>query len=205
LEEKREGGSQKTVFNHWLYCQFDFRARQSRCFETAIYGGEEVGFQFAKLDTSGSQIQAVSQLQAIEWLRTTPEDNERRKDKITANKVAVKDQLQSRVVQYFGEEEAGALIGQENEILRLMHSVGYTEEEIDMVRDAFKTKDIFYRREVSQKKRRIMTQKNKGDVYQDTLRELVTIAKDISKHSESDDVQLPKRAESVLFYVKNNE
>jgi hypothetical protein len=50
-----------------------------------------------------------------------------------------------------------------------------------------------------------MTQKNKGDVYQDTLRELVTIAKDISKHSESDDVQLPKRAESVLFYVKNNE
>jgi hypothetical protein len=111
--------------------------------------------------------------------------------------------LRSR--KYFGEEEAGALIGQENEILRLMHSVGYTEEEIDMVRDAFKTKDIFYRRKVSQKKRRIMTQKNKGDVYQDTLRELVAIAKDISKHSEGDDVELPKRAESVLFYVKNNE
>ena len=167
--------------------------------------GEEVGFQFAKLDPNGSQIQAVSQLQAIEWLRTTPEDNERSKDKITANKVAVKDQLQTRVVQYFGEEETGALIGQENEILRLMHSVGYTELEIDTVRDAFKSKDIFYRRDVGQLKRRIMTQKNKGDVYQENLKQLVSLAKEISKHSEKDDVELPKRAESVLFYVKNNE
>lgn len=166
---------------------------------------EEVGFQFAKIDPNGTQIQAASQLQALEWLRTTPEDNERSQDKITVNKVAIREQLQSRIVQYFGEEETAALIGQENEILRLMHTIGYTEDEIDTVRDAFKTKDIFYRRDISQLKRRIMGQKNRGDVYQDNLKKLVSLAKDISKLTETDEVELPKRAENVLFYVKNND
>jgi ERCC4-related helicase len=166
---------------------------------------EEVGFQFAKTDRGGVQLQAVSQLQALEWLRTTPEDNERKMDKITANKVAIKEQLQAQVVQYYGEEETGALIGQENEILRLMHAVGYTEDEIDMVRDAFKTKDVFYRRDIGQLKRRIMTQKNKGDVYQENLKKLIAMAKDIAKHSGAEEVELPKGAKGVLFYVKENE
>lgn len=166
---------------------------------------KEVGFQFAKIDPDNTQIQAVSQMQALEWLRTSPEDNKRVLDEIAANKAAIREQLQSRVVQYFGEEETAALVGQENDILRLMYSVGYTEDEIDSVRDAFKTKDIFYRRDIGQLKRRIMTQKNKGDIYQDDLKKLVSIAKGISKYSETEEIELPKRAESVLFYVKNNE
>lgn len=32
-----------------------------------------------------------------------------------------------------------------------------------------------------------------------------SLAKEISRHSDKDDVELPKRADSVLFYVKNNE
>jgi len=166
---------------------------------------EEVGFQFAKIDPNGTQIQAVSQLQALEWLKTSPEDNNRPMDKITANKVAIREQLQSKVIQYFGEDETGALIGQENEILRLMFTIGYTENEIDTVRDAFKTKDVFYRRDISQLKRRIMAQKNKGAVYQENLKELVQMANDIAKRSSAEDIELPKKAESVLFYVKNNE
>lgn len=166
---------------------------------------DEVGFQFAKIDPNGTQIQAVSQLQALEWLKTSPEDNSRSMDKITANKVAIREQLQSKVIQYFGEDETGALIGQENEILRLMFTIGYTENEIDTVRDAFKTKDVFYRRDISQLKRRIMTLKNKGAVYQENLKELVQMANDIAKRSSAEDIELPKKAESVLFYVKNNE
>lgn len=166
---------------------------------------EVVGFQFAKTDRNGTQIQAVSQLQALEWLRTRPEDDKRVKDKITANKVAIREQLRSQVVQYFGEEETGALIGQENEVLRLMHAVGYTENEIDTVRDAFKTKDVFHRRDLSQLKRRIMTQKNKGDVYQENLKKLVKLAVSIAKHSNTEEIELPKNAENVLFYVKDNE
>ncbi len=167
--------------------------------------GDEVGFQFAKIDSTGAQIQAVSQLQAVEWLRTSPEDNERSVDKININKVAIKEQLQASVVQYFGEEEIGALVGQENEILRLMFSIGYTESEIDTVRDAFKTKDVFYRRDVAQLKRRIISQKNRGDVYQESLKELVKLAKSIAVSISTDVVELPKKALGVLFYVKKNE
>jgi ERCC4-related helicase len=165
---------------------------------------DQIGFQFVKVDRDGTQIQAVSQLQALEWIRATVEDNARTPDKISANKVAIKDQVESRVLQYFSEEETGALIGQENDVLRLLFENGITEDEIDLVRDAFKTKDVFHKREVNQLKRLVMSQKNKGEMYQESLKKLTLLAKQISKLKGDDLVETPKRAESVLYYVKNN-
>ncbi len=162
------------------------------------------GFQFTKTDRLASQLFAVSQLQALEWLRTTPEDNKRSLDKISIDKLAVKNQIESKVIQYFGDEETGSLIGQENEILRILYSNGYTEEEIDVVRDAFKTRDVFYKRDISQIKRKVMSQKNKGDAYQDTLQKLVALAKDLSKYKETSTTELPSSSKSILFYVNNN-
>jgi len=166
---------------------------------------DQIGFQFVKVDIDGTQIQAATQLQALEWLRTTSEDNSRVEDQISANKVSIKNQVESRVLQYFGGEETGALIGQENDILRLMFDNGSTEEEIDLARDAFKTKDVFYKRDISQLKRRIMSQKNKGEVYQEALKKLLSTAKEIKKFKDDGEVVLPKRAESVLYYVKHND
>jgi hypothetical protein len=40
------------------------------------------------------------------------------------------------------------LIGQENEILRILFQNGYLEEEIDMVRDAFKTERNVFIKEI---------------------------------------------------------
>lgn len=167
--------------------------------------GDPVGFQFTKTDKFASQLYAVSQLQALEWIRTTQEDNKRALDQITVDKVAVKTQIESKVIQYFGDEETGSLIGQENEILRTLFTNGYAEEEIDMVRDAFKTKDVFYKRDIGQLKRKVMTQKNKGDAYQETLQKLVHLAKDLSKHKQTKVIESPATTKSVLFYVSNND
>jgi len=167
--------------------------------------GESIGFQFTKTDRLASQLNAVSQLQALEWLRTNPEDNKRGSDRITIDKVAVRDQLESKVIQYFGDEETGSLIGQENEILRILFTNGYTEEDIDMVRDAFKTRDVFYKRDIGQLKRRVMTLKNKGDVYQETLQKLVALAKELDKYKQTETIELPATTKGVLFYVNNNE
>jgi superfamily II DNA or RNA helicase len=167
--------------------------------------GELTGFQFTKTDRTASQLYAVSQLQALEWLRTTPEDNKRSLDKISLDKVAVKKQLESKVIQYFGDEETGSLIGQENEVLRILFTNGYVEEEIEMVRDAFKTKDVFYKRDISQLKRKVMTQKNKGDAYQDTLQKLVALAKDLNKYKQTTTTEMPSTSKSILFYINNNE
>ena len=127
------------------------------------------------------------------------------KDQITANKVAIKDQVESKIIQYFGQEETGSPIGQENDILRMLFDNGSPENDIDIVRDAFKTKDVFYIRDIGPLKRQIMTKKNKGDVYQEDMKKLVTLAKKINKHSKTDEVEIPEKAEGVLFYVKNNE
>jgi hypothetical protein len=167
--------------------------------------GELTGFQFTKTDRSASQLFAVSQLQALEWLRATPEDNKRSLDKISIDKVAVKNQMESKVIQYFGDDETGSLIGQENDVLRILFTNGYVEEEIDMVRDAFKTKDVFYKRDINQLKRKVMTQKNKGDAYQETLQKLVALAKDLNKYKQTATNELPTSSKSILFYVNNNE
>lgn len=167
--------------------------------------GEITGFQFTKTDRFASQLYAVSQLQALEWLRTTPDDNKRSSDKITVDKIVVKNQLESKIIQYYGDEETGSLIGQENEILRTLYTNGCVEEEIDMVRDAFKTKDVFYKRDVGQLKRKVMAQKNKGDAYQETLLKLVALAKDLHKHKQTLPTKLPVSTKSILFYVNENE
>jgi len=138
-------------------------------------------------------------------LRTNPEDNERTKDLIDLDKVKIRSLIERGATQYYGDEEVGSLVGQENEILRILFSNGYTEDEIDLVRDAFKTKDIFYKREINQLKRRIMAQKNKGNIYQDNLKEIVTLAKKINQFKESNIVEIPYRAEGILFYVNRHE
>ncbi|PJA97810.1 MAG: hypothetical protein CO128_10605 [Ignavibacteriales bacterium CG_4_9_14_3_um_filter_30_11] len=117
----------------------------------------------------------------------------------------MKNQLESKVIQYFGQEETGSLIGQENTILRLLYENGYEQAEIDLVRDVFKTRNIFYKREIDKLKRTIMRQKNKGDMYQDDLRDLVKVAKEIDKNTPDEEALTPKKVESVLFYVNKNE
>lgn len=166
---------------------------------------DPIGYQFAKIDRTGSTIELVPQLQALEWLRTSPDDNNRLIDKMTIEKVAIKETLESRVIQYFDTEETGSLIGQENTVLRLLYDNGYAPEDIDLVRGGFKTKNIFHKREVDKLKRNIMKQKNKNEVYQDGLRQLVKLAKDIEKNRNNKESLTPNKVESVLFYVNRNE
>ena len=73
------------------------------------------------------------------------------------------------------------------------------------MRDGFKTKNIFLKREVGKLKRNIMKQKNKSEVYQDDLRKLVRLAKDIEKNKNNKESLTPSKVESVLFYVNRNE
>lgn len=166
---------------------------------------EPVGLQFVITDKNGSKIQAVSQLQALEWLRTDANSNDRSKDNITANRIIIEEQVKN-VIQYYGEEETGSLIGQENDILRLLFENGYPEEDIECVRDAFKTKDIFYTRDIKKLKRTIMAEKNKGGYYQDDLREITSLAKKISEDTgQGEQITIPDSAEAILFYAKDNE
>jgi len=163
------------------------------------------GYQFAKTDLRGSKIQAISQLQALEWIKATPEDNKRLKDDITANKVAIKERLEESIINYFGEEETGSLIGQENKILKILYENQYSQEEIDLVRSVFKANNIFYKRDINQLKRKIILKQNKNEVYQQELRDLIKLAKKVNKQKEEETSTAFKEAKGVLFYINKNE
>jgi len=166
---------------------------------------ESFGYQFVKTDLNGSKIQAISQLQALEWLRATVGDNKRIKDQITANKVAIRERLESSVTSYFDQEETGSLIGQENDILKILYENQYSQKDMDFVKSAFKANNVFYKREMNQLKRGIIKKQKKSESYQIELRNLIKLAKKIDSQKEDKKAVEFKKVESVLFYINKNE
>lgn len=167
--------------------------------------GSVIGHQFAVSDTKGGQLSAVHQLQALEWLRVPPADTTRHPDRISANKQQVRKLMEDNVIQYYGNVEEGALIGQQNDILRLLFKNGHDEAVIDMVREAFKSSDVFFRTDVDRLKRQIMRNSNAGKAYHEELEQLATLARQIHESASDKPAVNPDRAESVLFYAEQNQ
>lgn len=160
-----------------------------------------LGYQFVETDRTLNSIKAIGQLNALHWLRSSSTSNERILDRVKLDRVDLKTLVESKALVYSADEEIGSLVGQENDILRLMHSLEYPEEDINLVRDGFKTSDLFYKRELSQLKTRVMRLKNKGENYQKELRDLVTKARQIDSHKREVSHVRPVKAELSLVYV----
>ncbi len=163
-----------------------------------------IGHQFAVSDTKGGQLSAVQQLQALEWLRVPPTVAIRQPDRISADKQQVRKLMEDNVIQYYGNMEEGALIGQQNDILRLLFKNGHEEALIDMVREAFKSSDVFFRTDVDRLKRQIMRNSNAGKTYHEELEQLATLARQIHASASDKPIVTPDCAESVLFYAAQN-
>jgi hypothetical protein len=160
-----------------------------------------LGFQFVETDRTLRSIKAIGQLNALHWLRSSSTINERMLDRAQLDRVGLKNLVESKALVYSADEEIGSLVGQENDILRLMHSLEYPEDDINLVRDGFKTSDLFYKRELSQLKTRVMRLKNKGKNYQKELRDLVSKARQIDSHKREVSRVRPVKAELSLAYV----
>lgn len=166
---------------------------------------EACAHQFVKFDDDQQTIQAIGTAEALDWLRTDAGDNERTLDRISVNKVAVRNLMDASVIKYFNEVEVGSLVGQENQILRLLYEISYSEGEINMVRAAFKTKNVFKSRELDQLKRSILKSKRASSSYEKALARLLEISLELSKAVKEEDSFRPSRSESVLFYSRSND
>jgi ERCC4-related helicase len=160
-----------------------------------------LGYQFVETDSSLKSIRAMGQLNALHRLRASASSNQRVLDDVDIDRVSLKALVESKTLVYTANEEVGALVGQENDVLRIMHSLEYPEDDINIVRDSFKTSDLFYKRELSQLKTRVMRLKNKGENYQKELRDLVSKAKQASSHKREETKARPVKAELSLAYV----
>lgn len=172
--------------------------------ETIDESGDSLGFQFVEFDPKGQTIRAVPQLQALALLRTSSSDNSRIRDLNKLDRVDAKLRIERGTFAYSDTHETGALVGQQTEVLRIMYSVGYPEEEIDLVRDAFKTKDVFFSRDVDQLKRQLMLKHRKGENYQQELKMFVEKAKLIEKARKRTAEDRPESSTLRLAYMKGS-
>ena len=162
--------------------------------------GETLGFQFVETEAAAKSIKAVSQMQGLHWLRTDIRDNSRIQDDFDASKDSIKTLVETKSSVYYEDEAEGSLIGQENEILRIMYGLNYEEAKINLVRSVFKTKDVFLKREVTQLKTRIIRLKNKNELFQAELAELVTKAQsNVKKKQELNRENLSGHLSLVYF------
>ncbi len=160
-----------------------------------------IGHQFVEIDAAIKTVRAVSSLHALEFLRTSSSDNQRVKDKTHIDKVAAKKLVEKGSMSYSDAEETGALIGQEVDVLRIMFDFGYSEEEIDLVRDGFKTKDVFFKRDMDNIKRKLMQKFKRNENIQNELKAIVDKAGDIQKQKREDVIGKADSSELVLAYI----
>ena len=102
---------------------------------------------------------------------------------------------------YADAEETGALIGQEVEVLRIMFEFEYSEDDIDLVRDGFKTKDVFFKRDMDKIKRSLMQKRKRSENIQQDLRALVEKAAEIRRQRRAEFTGTAESSNLVLAYI----
>lgn len=160
------------------------------------------GHAFMAMARSGLGFQAVTQLQALEWLKADKEESVRCKDNISIDKVSLIETIADNAYAYAGKEEIGSPIGQQRNILHIMHENHYEETDLKKVRDAFKTTNVLDIQKIKKLVRKIMGLKRENKSCLEDIRLLIEIA-----NKTLNDDQLKQEIESikqVLFYVRDN-
>jgi|AntAceMinimDraft_6_1070360.scaffolds.fasta_scaffold03339_3 ERCC4-related helicase len=160
-----------------------------------------IGYQFVELDAQIATVKAISSLQALDFLRTTFSGSRREADRSHVDKEKAKSLIERGSKAYSDVEETGSLVGQEKELLRILFALQYSEDEINSVRDAFKTKDVFFKRAIDTLKRQLMAKSKKGDNFQEETRALLTKASEIAKFSREEQATPIGASKLVLGYL----
>lgn len=162
----------------------------------------EHSFQFIKINPIQNRISTISSLQALEWLKTKIDDDKRIKDEFDFDRDLIKNLVEKNVLSFVSNIVEGSPVGQQNDILRIMYDFTYPEEEINQVREAFLTNDIFYKNDLTKLTRQIINKKRNNKIFQEELKEIIDISKKISDKSNSNKIQNPQSANLQLIYVK---
>ena len=160
------------------------------------------GHAFAAMSRNLQDFHAVTQLQALEWLKADKDDNNRVKDNISIDKVSILETNATKVDSYVGEDDVGAPVGQQTEILRIMYENHFAENEIEDVRLSFQTTNVLDKQKIRKLIRSVMRDKKSNKPCLEQIRKLVAIAKQTL--SEDEDKKELHNVKQVLFYVRGN-
>lgn len=163
---------------------------------------EIVAYSFTSLLRDGNSFQAVTQLQALEWLRTRSEGHSRSADRISVDKAAIANIAQQRAKAYLEGAELATPLPTQLELLRIMHDSRFAEEDIQCVLVAFQGNNVLDRQEIAKLMRRALKRKKENRACLEDLQTIVRISRK-ALASSAVSRQLGDTSQ-VLFYVKDN-
>jgi len=163
----------------------------------------EIGHRFVAMDRNGDKFQSITHLQALEWLRTSPDDIRTQADKISLDKVAIAENVLQKITTYTDKKETGSPVGQQTELLRIMFENHCSAEDIELVRLSFQTRNVLYKEEIKRLLRRIVRQKRNNEGYLDDMNDLIKIAR--KTQVIATETQEFSQATQQLFYIERNE
>ena len=160
-----------------------------------------LGHAFISTDRKGRNIEFVSNLQALEWLRVSSIEDKRQSDNISLSKIKIK-RIISQISKSYVVQEESAPEPQQQEVLRVMYQNHFSEEQIDSVRSSFRTTNVLDQQQVKKLVRKVMQAHKKGKVDSESIGNLISLSREISEE------KIPKveieETKQVLFYVKEN-
>jgi hypothetical protein len=160
-----------------------------------------VGYQFVDYDIEKKSVNAVSLLVGLDLLRVNSTENNRIRDKSSLDRSITMKNIESGAEAYAVKTVVGAPIGQEKDVLRLLYEFGYPESEINLVRDAFKTANVFLRRDVDQAKRKLMQKVKTKQPFQAEAKDLVSIAEKVKAAVKLDIEPIETKPKMLLGYI----
>ncbi|MDO8511773.1 MAG: helicase-related protein [bacterium] len=158
--------------------------------------------QFIKMNRNGEERSAMPVLEALRLIRTNETDNRRDVDKLTLDKIKLKEVADIPTNFSIGNEEASLPTGQKAMILRIMHDHNYTLEEIDLVGNAFNTHNHLLNSKMDNLVRDVAKAHRNQKPYNDNLKELIALAREAVAEEET--IIIPNQAQSLLLYAREN-
>lgn len=152
---------------------------------------------------NGDSFQAVTHLQALEWLKATTPNNERVEDHISLDKMKIIQKTAESVQVYLEDEEVGSPVGQQRDLLRIMSENHFNEADIKQMREAFQTGNVLDKQKITKLTRKIVKAKRDSEPYLDMLNELIKLS--YRTFASKAEKQKYDHTGQVLFYVKDNE
>ena len=160
-------------------------------------------FFFTESNSENSEIKYLNNLEALEILKTNVEDNQRSKDFIEIDRKKMNENLVKNTGNYFEVEETGSLIGQETDILRLMYDKDYSDDEINLVRAAFKTRNVFHEKKITKLKKSILKNYKTGSPYGKELELILETAKKIDQEKDAKNSKETYEIEPILHIASD--
>lgn len=163
--------------------------------------GEVVDRHFVEVLHKSKQIRLLDNLEALELLKTSPEDNKRGRDNLDFDRNLIRELVEGNAHSYSRSNRDSPLIGQEIDVLRIMWELKYSQEDIEDVREAFKTDNVLQSSDIRKLKSAVMKKKNKNQIFQAELRALVARAHEIRKLQRKSEVKLAIEAKVCFGFI----